>query len=239
MNCCRFSLLAAIAVTAAACASTGSVASERAAVEKPAIVSAAEWGSKPDPIPEERRQTPRYVTLHHAGVTWKEGGDPYTALRNLQSWGKSDRNWPDLPYHFLIAPDGRIFEGRSVDYSPETNTRYDTDGHIGINVWGNFEEQRISYEQLVAVVNLSAYLCDKYGIDPTTIGGHKDVAPGQTSCPGRDYHRYMDSGIIQGWIAAKMAGEEPAIEVLPELPNGPILFIPGGSESRAAAEEKQ
>lgn len=217
----------------------GACASTPKSPEKPAMIAATEWGSTPDTMPEAKRQTPRYLTLHHAGELWKESDVPETKLRNLQSWGKAEKKWPDVPYHFLIAPDGRIFEGRSIDFAPETNTRYDTIGHIGINAWGNFEEQRIGYEQLEAVVNTAAYLCTTYGIDPATIGGHKDVAPGQTVCPGKDYHRYIDSGIIQGWIAEKMAGREPAIEVLPPLEGGPTVFIPGGSPDKATAMQKR
>src|SRR4051794_10933448 len=81
------------------------------AVPRPAIVSAAEWGSKPQPIPDARKQTPKYVTIHHAGVLWAAKVAPAAFVRNMQSWGQKEKGWPDLAYHFLIAPDGSIFEG--------------------------------------------------------------------------------------------------------------------------------
>src|SRR6266513_83590 len=81
-------------------------------VQKPPIVSAKEWGSAPQPIPDSRKQTPQYVTIHHAGVLWEAKVPPATFVKNMQSWGQREKKWPDLPYHFLIAPDGTIFEGR-------------------------------------------------------------------------------------------------------------------------------
>ncbi len=199
-------------------------------VPRPEIVPAEEWGSDPDPIPEERRHTPRYLTVHHAGVVWNEGDDPVTRLQNLQSWGKSDRDWPDLPYHFLIAPDGRIFEGRSLEYEPETNTDYDTMGHIGIQLWGSFGVQRASIEQVESLVELLAWLADKHEIDPGTIQGHMDVA--QTACPGTDLYRYIADGTVSRWTREKIQGRDPGIGLKPPLPDGPTEIIPGGSESR-------
>src|SRR6186713_2700166 len=82
-------------------------------VEKPEkFVTREEWGSTPQPLPDSRKHTPKYITIHHAGVLWTNDGDPAQFVKNMQKWGQTDKNWPDLPYHFLIAPDGRIFEGR-------------------------------------------------------------------------------------------------------------------------------
>lgn len=195
-------------------------------VPRPAIVSAAEWGSDPLPLAEEKRHTPNRLTIHHAGVLWPEGADVAQRTRNLQNFSKTERPWGELPYHFLIAPDGRIFEGRSLDYAPETNTGYDTHGHVGIQVWGNFEEQRVSPQQLEAIVRLSAWLCQNLQIAPGTIAGHCDVSPGRTVCPGKDLYRYISSGLIQSWVEETLAGNAPDVAPLEPLPDGPTAWIP-------------
>jgi hypothetical protein len=200
-------------------------------VAKPPMVTREEWGSNPDPIPDEARHDPDIVTLHHAGVLWKEGDEAKPKLTALQSWGKSDKGWPDLPYHYLIAPDGTIYQGRPTTFQAETNTSYDLNGHIGINVWGNFEEQRISEEQLNAVIDLTAWLMAVHGIDPSTIGGHKDRAVGQTDCPGKDFYRYLEQGLIEKWLNEKLAGQEPEVKTLPPMEEGPTEVIPGGTLS--------
>lgn len=207
-----------------------SSASTQPAVKKPETITAQAWGSDPLPIPDERKHTPKFITIHHAGVDWKQGSDPYEKIRNLQAWGKKSvedggKDWPDLPYHFLIAPDGRIFEGRPVEYEPETNTNYDVRGHIGVQLWGNFQTQRVSPQQVASAVNLVAWLAQEYEIDTSLIGGHRDVAEG-TTCPGDDFYRYLEDGRFLGWVAQVSADEVPAIELGLPLEDGPTEMIP-------------
>lgn len=191
----------------------------------PKIITRAEWGSKPLPLPDAAKHTPKILTIHHAGVLWRPADEPYAKTRNLQSWGQKEKNWPDLPYHYLIAPDGRIFEGRDVNYRPESNTQYDLTGVINIHLWGNFEEQRVSPEQLRSLVELSAYLCQTLSLDPGQIRGHADAAPGQTSCPGKDVQRYIAGGLLQKWSKERMEGGTPKVEPLPQLAGGPTTQI--------------
>ena len=93
-------------------------------VPKPPMITREEWGSTPLPIPDSRKHTPKYITIHHAGVDYKPTTDSAKFVKNMQAWGQREKNWPDLAYHFLIAPDGRIFEARSMEYEPESNTKY-------------------------------------------------------------------------------------------------------------------
>jgi hypothetical protein len=190
----------------------------------PKIIPPADWGSKPQPIPATRKQTPRFITIHHAGVVWKAGADPVKTLQTLQAWGQKEKHWPDLPYHFLIAPDGRIFAGRPVEYEPETNTTYKTAGHIGVELFGNFEVQRPSQAQLESLVNLTAWLAQEYKIPLDAIGGHKDRA--ETACPGRDLYRYFKDGQLKAWIQAAMHGKSPEINPGPPLKDGPTEVLP-------------
>ncbi|TWT95168.1 N-acetylmuramoyl-L-alanine amidase [Botrimarina colliarenosi] len=213
------------------------LAADRVAVPRPAnFVSAEDWGSRPDPIPDERRHTPQFVTLHHAGVRWTIDRDPVEFIRNMQAWGKRrpeieepPRNtfWADLPYHFLIAPDGRIFEGRSLDYEPESNTKYDLAGHLGVELMGNFEEQRPSPAQVESAVRLVAWLVAKFDLTLEAISTHAKVADGQTSCPGRDFNRYMEGSPSQfeKWVGQVLRGEELMIDLGPPLEEGPTELI--------------
>lgn len=229
----KMRLLAVLSVFA----SLPALATERIEVPRPDnFVTAQEWGSDPDPLPDSRRHTPRFVTLHHAGVLWTNDRDPVAFIRNMQAWGKKrpeieppprDTYWPDLPYHFLIAPDGRIFEGRSLDYEPESNTKYDLQGHIGVELMGNFEAQRPSPAQVESAVRLVAWLLAKYDLPLEAIGTHALVAKGQTSCPGRDFARYCegDPWPLRTWVDRVLHGEDPEIELGPPLEDGPTVLI--------------
>src|SRR5581483_11279512 len=161
------------------------------------IVTREAWGSKPKPIPADRKQKPLWITLHHAGELFHEGkDDPAEFVRKMQIWGQNrpklekpprDTYWPDLPYHFLIAPDGRIFEGRPVDYEPESNTTYPLKGNIGVEMMGDFNVQQPTLKQIRSCVLLTAWLCRRYHIACDRIRTHQDVAPGQTDCPGKNF----------------------------------------------------
>lgn len=204
------------------------------------IVSREEWGSQADTIPDSRRHTPKWITFHHAGVLWTNTVEPAQFIRNMQAWGKRrpeiekpPRNtyWPDLAYHFMIAPDGKIYEARPVEYEPESNTKYDLAGNLGIELMGNFEEQRPSREQLRSAVRLTAWLMSEHGIDIDHVRTHRDAAPNQTTCPGRDFYRYFDNGQFKKWVTAVLRGRNPKITPGPPLKDGPTELI---TDTRAA-----
>jgi hypothetical protein len=203
-------------------------------VAKPPTVTREQWGSTPDPIPDSRKQVPVWVTIHHAGVLWTNRVDPAVFVRTMQAWGKKrpqlekppmDTYWPDLPYHFLIAPDGKIYEGRPVEYEPESNTKYSVNGNIGVEMMGDFNKQRPSIEQVRSCVRLTAWLCATYHIGADHIRGHQDAAPGQTNCPGRDFYRYLQDGQFKKWVAQVTNGDEPDVRLSTPLPAGPTTSI--------------
>lgn len=198
------------------------------------IVTREEWKSDPAPILEDRKHMPRYITLHHAGVLWTNRQEPEQFIRNMQAWGKRrpeieqpPRNtyWPDLPYHFLIAPDGRIFEGRPVEYEPESNTKYELAGNLGVEMMGDFNQQRPSPAQLESAVRLTAWLADQHKIGLDDIRTHRDAAPGSTTCPGDDFYRYFQSGRFKQWVKQVQQGEDPKITPGKPLPEGPVELI--------------
>ena len=194
-------------------------------VEKPPIVTREQWGSEPQPMPDSRKHVPKYITIHHAGEDWKAGRDPAVYVKNRQKWGQREKGWPDLAYHFLIAPDGRIFEARSTEYEPESNTKYDLQGHIGVELMGNFETQRPSRQQIESCVKLVAWLCQEKKIDPSQIAGHRDRAKDQTVCPGKDFYRYLESGQFVGWVKETLAGKTPQVDPGPPLEGGPTVVV--------------
>ena len=202
-------------------------ATEAAQAEKPPIVSRDEWGGGAIDYPESYRHTPKTVLVHHAGVTVRPGADAAQSMRNLLRFSREDKGWPDVPYHYIIGPDGTIFEGRDVNYKPDTNTKFDTAGYVNIELMGNFEEQRVSPAQLESLARLTAYLADEIDMPTANLVTHKDVAVGQTDCPGRDLYRYFTSGAMARAVDAARAGGSPSIDYLPPLPEGPTEMIPG------------
>jgi hypothetical protein len=169
----------------------------------PAIMSAAAWGSVPPDPARMKRHTITHITLHHQGETFKPGTDMPTYLRHLQAWSRSARPWQDIPYHYIVGPDGALYEGRAIEYAGETNTEYDPTGHALIEVVGNFEEIEPTQAQLDAVITLMAWLAQRFQVPLHRIASHRDVSA-QTVCPGRNLYRYIQNGYLVNQVRQRL-----------------------------------
>ncbi len=157
---------------------------------------------------EQRLRIPheiRKITLHHSGSPepLTPDDDPVEKLRGLQSWGQQERNWWDVPYHFLIDLDGRIYEGRDYHFMGETNTSYDPGGHLLISVIGNYNQQEATPEQIDAITDLMAWASAEFGVASSEIYGHSDWA--NTSCPGRHLQKYLDDGTFVEGVRERLS----------------------------------
>jgi hypothetical protein len=171
------------------------------------IIPVAAWGGTPADPAQAHRQTITHITLHHQGEPYKPGTDPQQYLRNLQNWSRGTKHWLDIPYHYIIDLDGKIFEGRKIAYAGDTNTEYDPTGHALIEVVGNFEEVEPNQQQLDAVVKLMAMLAQKYKVPLDHIASHRDFSK-QTVCPGANLYRYVQDGYFRRKVALRLAQEQ-------------------------------
>lgn len=192
-----------IAVPLAALAMMANAGAQSLAEIERAIVPVAAWGGTPADPAAARKQTITHITLHHQGEPFKPGTDPQQYLRNLQAWSRATKHWLDIPYHYIIDLDGRIYEGRKIDYAGDTNTEYDPMGHALIEVVGNFEEVEPNQQQLDAVVNLMAMLAAKYKVPVERIASHRDHSS-QTVCPGKNLYRYVQAGYFRDKVAERL-----------------------------------
>ncbi len=102
-----------------------------AEVPKPDILPRSAWEAQP----EDNRLdvlrpngTIKHISVHHTAVDKLRGnGTPQVELQIIQRGHRDDNHWGDIAYHYLIAPDGRIFAGRSTQYAPNSGTRYLTE----------------------------------------------------------------------------------------------------------------
>ncbi|GAB4323400.1 MAG: hypothetical protein Kow0059_18760 [Candidatus Sumerlaeia bacterium] len=156
------------------------------------------------------------ITLHHSATPLKPGDDFPKKLRALQTWGQKERNWWDVPYHFFVDLDGQIWQGRDFHFMGETNTTYNPWGYFLINCYGNYEEMEPNEKQIEAIVNLMAWACAEFGVPPTEIYGHRDLA--ETSCPGKNLYRYLQDGTLKTRVAARLTAGAPKLIFVDEQP---------------------
>jgi hypothetical protein len=159
------------------------------------IIPRSEW--KAADAKTYLRHEPVRITVHHEGTRLLPADDAALKINRIQKWGMGpDRNWTDIPYHFLIAPDGKIYEGRDVFTVGETNTEYNPAGHLLICCLGNLEEQEVPDAQLQSLIKLIAYSSKQYNISYETLATHRDYSK-QTTCPGKNLYQYFTNGHIK------------------------------------------
>lgn len=145
-----------------------------------------------------------HVTLHHTGDAQplRPQDDPAAKLRGLQSWGAAERNWWDVPYHYLLGLEGQIYEGRDWHFMGETNTAYDPGGHFLISVIGNYERQEASPALLASIADLMAWALKEFDLPLDRIGGHYNYA--DTGCPGQHLKKYLEDGTFKRMVQERM-----------------------------------
>ena len=200
-------LLALSCLAAAVVAASPVHAQEPLAALERAIVPVASWGGTPADASKARRHTITHITLHHQGEPFPPGTDPQAYLRRLQSWSRTSKGWLDIPYHYVIDLEGKVFEARPIGFAGDTNTEYDPAGHALIEVVGNFEEVEPNQRQLDAVVDLMALLAKKYGVGLDGIRSHRDYSD-KTVCPGANLYRYVKEDYFRHKVALRLAGEQ-------------------------------
>lgn len=162
-----------------------------------AIIERQDWNAK-DPVLEMKPHKPQFITIHHTGMPQKPELATEAKLQALQNFSQNDspmadgslkKAWADVPYHFYIATNGEIAEGRNINFQGDSNTNYDLKGHVLIVVEGNFNKEKVLPEQWKSLKELVSYISSEYNISRKTISGHKDQA--ETSCPGKDLYRKL------------------------------------------------
>ena len=154
------------------------------------VVSRETWGAAAPALSEMVPHVIHQITVHHAGTS-----SDHTSTARIRGWQEehmAGHGWPDLAYHIVIGVDGTLYEGRDPAYRGDTNTSYDTTGHLLVMLDGNFEVQHPPMAQLETLISVLAWAAQRYHVAPATIGGHSDHAA--TLCPGRHLEHLIHSG---------------------------------------------
>ena len=168
----------------------------------PQIVPVEAWGGSTVASSGPPQQI-THITLHHQGEIWQDGTDVEAYLRRLQQWSRLTQRWADIPYHYVVAPDGRIYAVRPLTQAGDTNTEYDPRGHALVMLLGNFEAQQPTPAQLKAAVDVTAWLAREHHLGLDAIASHKDHSS-QTVCPGKNLYAYLASGWFKAEVGKRL-----------------------------------
>jgi hypothetical protein len=159
------------------------------------IRSCADWGARPpSSAPTVLDSKPVRILIHHTAtdnVTDYSQAHAYEHARWIQNLHMDTNGWIDSGQHFTNSRGGFLMEGRHQSLSAlRAGTRMVQGAHcpgqnsiaIGIENEGNYMTVEPRQEQWDSLVSFCVYVCDQYGIAPTSIDGHRDYK--DTLCPG-------------------------------------------------------
>ncbi|WP_164016155.1 peptidoglycan recognition family protein [Pyxidicoccus trucidator] len=172
---------------------------------RPVMEERAKWGARPaqaERMPTHR-DMPRTITVHHSAEELPGSVDARKRVRGLQGWSLRDKKWGDIPYHYTIDYQGRIYVNREERFVGDTNTAYDPDGHLLVHLLGNYDTRQPNAAQLEALERVSAWLAYRYDIPSERILGHGEHA--ETACPGKNLRKLIDDGTLRTAVQKRVA----------------------------------
>ena len=129
------------------------------------------------------------ITIHHTAMPDDElpdlGGDSKTRMQKILMWHKQHNGWADVGYHYVIDPEGKVWEGRNIKYqgAHAGNEEFNV-GNIGVVLMGNFDEHPLPEAQCQGLVDFVHFLKKKYKIESKNVFGHVHFR--DTKCPGKN-----------------------------------------------------
>ncbi|MDH4396727.1 MAG: peptidoglycan recognition family protein [Limnobacter sp.] len=147
------------------------------------IVPRARWG-----LLTPKHQNLEYDWNYHSIAIHHSGNKGYKNPKQIEDYHMRNNQFDDVGYHFMVSPEGNIFEGRNLLHKG-SHVKASNTGRIGILVMGDFDEQwwdeddELTPKQLNSTKKLIKTLKQHFNI--RELGGHREFLPGSGyTCPG-------------------------------------------------------
>lgn len=162
--------------------------------------------------PRQYAKEIKMLVLHHTAST-NEIDNPAQAIKNIHEFHTNGKNWGDIGYHYIVAPDGQIFEGRAGGSGVIGGHSFDVNKvSVGISVMGNYQTSQVPTPVMHSLAALLEKLSEQYDLDPNAsvryknqtmpvIGGHRDT--GKTLCPGEYLYERIPE--LRSWVSSNMS----------------------------------
>ena len=140
----------------------------------------------PDYSDMDRMLPPKYITIHHDGMTpyWglteTEARERLELIRN----GHRGKGWSDIGYHYIVDRSGVVWQGRDVTRWQGAHVKFRNENNIGVMCLGNFMLQAPSPAQVASLNRTVAQLRAYYKIPASAVKTHQEWQGAQTLCPG-------------------------------------------------------
>jgi hypothetical protein len=187
------------------------------AVPAPTIYGTAAWGARAaSSAVSVLNYKPTYIVVHHTATsnsTATTQAAAYSLARSIQNYHMDSNGWIDTGQQFTVSRGGYAMEGRHRSLERlNLGNSFVRGAHVGA---GNVNNEAIGIENeglytsvtppaalYDKLVDLCAYICDKYTIPATQIFGHRDFMA--TACPGNILYGMLPQ--LRTDVAAALAG---------------------------------
>jgi hypothetical protein len=134
----------------------------------------------------------KHITIHHDGM------EPFFAVdQRGTAWrldlirrSHREKGWGDIGYHFAIDREGRIWQGRHLNWQG-AHVKDHNEGNVGVVTLGNFDRQTPAAAQLSSLNKCVSWLMKRYRVQLSNVRTHQEWAGARTACPGVNLQRYM------------------------------------------------
>ena len=179
----------------------------------------SDWGADLPPKGAIAPEVVKFLLVHHTASS-NAVRDVRALIRSVYAFHTGpDKRWPDICYHFMVGPDGSVWETRAGSLAGPVVADA-TGGNQGyaqlVCLIGDFSAQPPTAAAQESLMRTLIWLADRYGVDTApgasttfvsrgsnkyragttvttrTISGHRDVT--YTACPGD-----LGYGLIEGW----------------------------------------
>lgn len=150
---------------------------------KHGIIERSKWGVKTPKTSLDSDWGYNSLVIHHSGNSGEKDPKEIELIHIVKN------GWDDVGYHYLIHPNGTIYEGRKI-YHKGSHVSGANTGKVGILLMGDYNEQWWDFDDTLSSSHLSAanaLIKTLKSIFPTIrkLGGHKEYLIGKGySCPG-------------------------------------------------------
>ena len=162
---------------------------------RPAIIPRSSW-DEGLPSGVFRNHKPGRIVITDEGKIALEITRPRKYLDYINKEGKKERKWDDIPYHFYVDRAGKIYQGRMPQLETEIFTLGQSlTGDLYISFLDDFDAREVTKQELESLVQLCAWLCAKFGIEPET-GITTDMRLIRSKRPGRSLRDIISQGYL-------------------------------------------
>lgn len=188
-------VLLGLILTLSACVADPSLSSNQISNQSVSIIPRTTWDKQThsnDGLKPHTNGKITNIVIHHTETPNEPAEKAPGRIASIHRYHTVTRGWSDIAYHYFIAPDGKIYQGRDDRFQTDTGAAYPLDGTLTVSFLGDY---RKTLPTQVALDSLVAFLRQKtqtHSLAPSAVSTHGQRSGGITDCPGPKLQQWFN-----------------------------------------------